>query len=136
MHVRRAVLLMALVLAVVALVEALAPVPRERRAEPQAPPVPPPRAGATTRTIELRYPLRAALPRTRVTAGAHVVIEVATAAAGEASVGGLGLVQAAEPNSPARFDVLADRPGSYRVDFAPAAGRAAAVGRLVVAPAG
>jgi hypothetical protein len=135
MHLRRAVLLMAMVLAVVALAEALVPVPRERRAERRQPPppAPPPRAAVDVRTITVRYPARGPIRPVRVAAGTHVVLEVATAAAGEASVAGLGLVQPAEPDSPARFDILADRPGTYTVDFDPAAGRGAAVARLVVA---
>jgi hypothetical protein len=127
---------MALVLGVVALVEAVAPVPRERRArdEPAAPPAP--RVTAPPRTLSLRYPAARRMPRLRVATGAQVVVEVATSAPGEATLIGLGLVQNAEPATPARFDVLADRPGSYRVAFDPAAGRPATVGRLVVAGPG
>jgi hypothetical protein len=139
MHLRRAILLMALVLGVVALVEAVAPVPRERRAtgEPTAPAAPPsPRAGARVKTLELRYPAPKTAPRLRVAAGAHVVVEVRTSTAGEASIAGLGIVQPAEPATPARFDVLAERAGTFPVAFQPAAGRPATVGRLVVAGRG
>ena len=64
--------------------------------------------------------------------GAHVLIEVAASAPGEAAVPALGLVQPAEPDTPARFDLLAGRPGSYDVTFDPAAGAPARVGRLEV----
>jgi hypothetical protein len=133
MHLRRALLLMALVLGVVALVEALAPVPRERAAttEPRAPAAPPP-TSAPVRTLTLRYPPPKRVPRLRAATGAHVVLQVATSAAGQATVGGLGLVQAAEPATPASFDLLVARPGTYPVAFDPAAGRRATVGRLVV----
>jgi hypothetical protein len=135
MHLRRAVLLMAMVLAVVALAEALVPVPRERRAERTQPPAATaPPAAVEVRTIAARYPPRGAVRPVRLVAGAHVVLEVSTSAAGEASVAGLGLVQPAEPDAPARFDILADRPGTYSVDFDPAAGRGSAVAKLVVAP--
>ena len=136
MHLRRAVLLMALVLGVVALVEALVPVPRERRAaEPgiRAPlPAPAPRGGAL-RTLRLRYPSPRRVPRLRVAAGAHLVLEVATSTAGLASVARLDLVQAAEPGTPASFDVLIAQPGTYAVAFDPAVGGSAVVGRLAVA---
>jgi hypothetical protein len=136
MHLRRAVLLMALVLGVVALVEALVPVPRERRAtgEPATPRAP--RPSAPLRTLAVRYPAPKRVPRLRAAPGAHVVVEVSTSVAGEASIGGLGLVQPAEPATPARFDVLVGRPGTYAVAFEPAAGRPATVARLVVAGRG
>jgi hypothetical protein len=135
MHLRRALLLMALVLGVVALVEALVPVPRERAVSraPRAPAAP--RTAQPARTLTLRYPAPKRPPRLRATAGAHVVLEVATSAAGEARIGALGLVEPAEPATPARFDLLA-RAGNYRVAFEPAAGRPATVGRLVVASPG
>ena len=136
MHLRRAVLLMAMVLAVVALAEAIVPVPRERRAERQPRAAPAPRPGAEARTVTLRYPPRGRTRRVRAAADAHVVVEVATSAPGDARIAGLGLVQAAEPSSPARFDILADRPGAYRVDFAPAAGRLTQVATLVVGQPG
>jgi hypothetical protein len=136
MHLRRAVLLMALVLGVVALVEALVPVPRERRATGEARPPAPPRTAAPVRTLTLRYPSPRRVPRLRVATGAHVVLEVATSVAGQASVDGLGLVQPAEPATPARFDVLAARPGNFGITFDTAAGRSARVGRLVVADPG
>ena len=125
---------MAMVLAVVALAEALVPVPRQRRPETQPRVASAPPVGADARTIAVRYPPRGGIRPVRLAAGAHVVLEVSTSAAGEASVAGLGLVQPAEPDVPARFDILVDRPGSYRVDFEPAAGRGAAVAKLVVAP--
>jgi hypothetical protein len=46
---------------------------------------------------------------------------------------GLGLVAAAEPLTPARFDVLGRRPGRHRVRFTAAGGdEAATVGTLAV----
>jgi hypothetical protein len=136
MHLRRAALLMALVLGVAALVEALAPAPRDRGRGAGPPAAPQPRAGAPARTLQVRYPSPRRVPRFRVPAGAHVVVEVDTSVAGEASVPGLGLVQTAEPDTPARFDVLLSQVGAFGISFDPAAGGAATVGRLVVASRG
>jgi hypothetical protein len=129
-------LLMALVLSVVAIVGALAPVPRERAASdrPIAPPAP--RSAAPVRMLELRYPRGAKAKPVRLTTGTHVVIEVATSTPGQAVLSGLGLVQPADPDTPAHFDILATSPGSYDIGFDPAAGGAARVGRLVVTAPG
>jgi hypothetical protein len=133
MHLRRAVLLMALVLGVVALVEALVPLPRDRGRPAQPRAAPAPVAAPPVRTIRLRYPPTGRLASVRVATGAHVVIEVDTSTAGQASLAGLGLVQEADSATPGRFDLLATRPGAYDVTFEPAArGGAARLGRLVV----
>jgi hypothetical protein len=135
MHLRRALLLMALVVFLVAAVGALVPRPRETGGGGAALP-PAPVAGAPLRTVELSYPHRGEPRRLRVVTGSHVVVEVGTTQSGEATVPGLGLVQPAEISTPARFDVLVDRPGTYDVTFDPAAGEPAVVGRLVVATPG
>jgi hypothetical protein len=133
MHLRRALLLMALILGVVALVEALVPVPRQRGATQPPAPAAPPSEPAPTRTLQVRYPPRAPVPRLRVGTGSHVVLQVSTSTPGEASIPTLGLVQAAEPATPAPFDLLAARPGTYEISFDPASdGRTAPVGQLVV----
>jgi hypothetical protein len=136
MHLRRAMLLMALILGAVAVVEAVAPVPRQRTPTERPPVAAPPAGVAPVRTLELRYPSAKRVPRIRVAKGAHVVLEVASSQPGEASVAKLGLVQPAEPATPARFDLLAVSPGTYQVAFAPSAGGSARVGSLVVAGPG
>jgi hypothetical protein len=136
MHLRRAVLLMGLILAVVAIVGALVPVPRERTADTPSPP--PPRAAgpAPVKTLSVRYPPPREAPRLRVDEGAHVVLQVAASEPGQATVEALGLVGSAEPETPARFDLLASRPGSYEVAFAPAdGGTTRPLGTLTVAGA-
>ena len=131
MHLRRALLLLALVLFVVAAVSALVPVPRQRTlggGAAAAPPTP----HAPARTLALRY-LSPSTPKdVRAAVGAHVMLEISTAVAGQAGVPGLGLTQAAEPNTPAKFDLLASRPGTFAVRFDPAAGGSTLIGRLVV----
>lgn len=136
MHLRRAALLMALVLGVVALVEAVVPVPRQRGRGALPLRLATGRPGPPPRTVTFRYPAPRRLPRVRVAGGAHVVVQVVTATAGQASVGGLGLDQPAEPDTPARFDVLATQPGTYGVAFDPASGGGTTLGRIVVAAPG
>lgn len=136
MHMRRALLLMALVVFVVAAVGALVPGPSERSAGESPDLAPAPVAGAPARTLELRYPAREEARRLRIATGTHVVIEVATTQPGEARIARLGQVQAAEPATPARFDLLAEQPGDYEVWFDPAIGDPGVVGRLVVATPG
>jgi hypothetical protein len=134
MHLRRAVLLMGLILVTVAIVGALVPVPRERSARQAPTPSPSPSEAAPVRTLSLRYPPPERAPRLRVDAGAHVVLQVAASEPGEAIVDALGLVGAAEPETPARFDLLASRPGRFTVAFRPAeGGTARTVGTLTVA---
>jgi hypothetical protein len=138
MHLRRAVLLMALIFMVIAIVGALVPVPRERvaRVAPRPAPLPHPAPGAPVRTLSLRFPAPSAPPRLRVEGDSHVVLQVATSEPGQATVDPLGLIAPAEPDTPARFDLLATRPGSYPVEFEPAAGGPArTVGTLTVAVA-
>jgi heme/copper-type cytochrome/quinol oxidase subunit 2 len=132
MHLRRALLLLALVLGVVAVVESLVPVPRERAAEEHPPAPTAARGTGPVRTVRMRYPARRRAVPLRVADGAHVVIEVESASAGQASIPGLGLVQAVEPGTPARFDVLATHPGLYGVAFDPIDAPPARVGRVSV----
>ena len=134
MHLRRAVLLMGVILVTVAIVGALVPVPRERTAR-EAPPAAPPVAAerGSVRTLSLRYPPAERPPRLRVDAGPHLVLQVAASEPGEATVRALDLVGAADPDTPARFDLLASRPGRFTVAFEPAAGGTArTVGTLRV----
>jgi hypothetical protein len=134
MHLRRAVLLMAVILVVVAIVGALVPVPRERTRAEAPRPTPGGAAVAPVKTLSLRYPPREGAPRLRVDANSHVVLQVATSVPGQATVRALDLVAPAEPDTPARFDLLATRPGRYPVAFQPAAGGAThTVGTLTVA---
>src|SRR2546421_5224755 len=132
MHLRRALLLMALVLGVVALVEALAPVPRERSATEAPRAVPPPPIANPARDIRFAYPSGKRLETARVPTGAHLLIQVRASAPGQATLPAFGLVQSAEPATPASFDVLATKPGTYQVRFDPVTGLAGLVGRIQV----
>jgi hypothetical protein len=53
--------------------------------------------------------------------------------AGQVRIPDLGMSASAEPLTPARFDLLVERPGRYRLVFTPAADNASeAAGTLVV----
>ena len=127
MHLRRALLLFAVVLALAAAAAALSSGPRE---EPNVPPriEPPPQApGAAVRRRErgtLRLTLRTGgrAVRRRLPAGRHAIVSVSARAPGLVALSGLGLVEPAQPGTPATFDVLVRRPGRLGVTFEPAGG--------------
>lgn len=139
MHLRRALLLFALVLGMAALVTAVTG-PPERDGEPQnTPPVSrdmSPRARPAppqTGVLQVRFDTdrRAATRRLRTGRAALVTVEVDTP--GQVELVGLATTQPADPVTPARFDVLAVKPGRYPVRFTPvAADEARVVGMLQV----
>ena len=142
-HLRRALLLFAIVLGMAALVASLSRPVSERRdrttqqttpapgppvATPQPGPAEP--AGHAPRTVTFQAPERESR---RVRAGAAVTVEVAVNEAGTVDIPDMGMTAPADPVTPARFDVLATRPGRYALLFTPAAGeRAEPAGSLVV----
>jgi hypothetical protein len=139
MHLRRALLLMAVVLLAAAAVQLLVPIPRTRDrplAQPERNRPGTTRAAAPTRTVDLRYPAAKPVPAPTVPRGAHVLVRVSARATGQVSLTGFGLVQAVEPGTPAVFDVLAMRPGHYDVAFEPVVGRSVRIGRLTVSESG
>jgi hypothetical protein len=147
-HVRRALLLFAIVLGLAALAASLS---RSREEDPLRP-----REQATTSTSEEKAAPRAA-PRedstdvaestetvemnaaedetSRLEAGRSASVEVAVAEPGQVTIPQLGLTAAADPLTPARFDVLVTSPGRYAIDFTPSAGdETRSAGTLVVTP--
>lgn len=142
MHLRRALLLFAIVLGFAAVAASLAPPPTEETAtdsttaQPLPPPPPPdapPVAGAPE---ELRFVTGGERPERRtIEAGERAVVTVAVDDRGQVAIAGLGLVQAAEPGTPARFDVLASRAGRYEVTFRPVEGEPVRIGIIEVDPA-
>jgi hypothetical protein len=133
-HLRRAILLFALVLGVTALVASVSP---SRDSGTPAPPaaVAPPPSGGPPRTLafDSRPGSRPALRTAR--AGEHVVLSVASTAGGLVTIPRLGRAQSASPATPALFDLLAPPGGRYDVMFA-ASGLDAPrrVGTLVTLP--
>ena len=138
MELRRALLLFAIVLGLAAIATSVSR-PRERRAAPPEPA--PATAVATPRSgpaepLELRFDRASRRTTRRLEVGRPATVIVAVDEPGQVTIGGLGLTAAAEPLTPARFDVLASDEGRYPVRFTPATGsEGELVGRLDVRPA-
>jgi hypothetical protein len=150
-HLRRALLLFAIVLGMAALVASLSRPVAERRdrttqettqettpepgppvATPQPGPAKP--ASGAPETVTFQAPEKESK---RVEAGTAVTVQVAVTEAGTVDIPDLGMTAPADPFTPARFDVLATRPGGYPLLFTPAAGeQAEPAGRLVVTSQG
>lgn len=127
MHLRRALLLFAIVLGLAAIAasvsrqpeESSSPPPRSPAAtEPEAPTVEPrpvTGAGAVT-TIELDAGPR---ERVRVDAGQPITLEVSVAEPGLVEIPMLGLSAFGEPLTPARFELFPSDTGRIEVKFTP-----------------
>lgn len=143
-HLRRALLLFAIVLGMAALVASLSQPIEERRGDttPSEPresgppeaapaPAPAPELPPTVTFDAVKDESR------RVAAGSAATVEVSVDEPGDVAIPDLGLIEPAEPLTPARFDILANSPGRYELTFTPADGDSAEpAGRLVVTSAG
>ena len=132
-HVRRALLLFAIVIGLAALAASLSrsggdePSRQPAQApttapEPESVPEASPREDTTPvaddgDTIELNA---AEDDTRRLEAGRSASIEVAVVEPGQVTIPGLGLTGAADPLTPARFDVLVNSEGRYPIEFVPA----------------
>jgi hypothetical protein len=140
MHLRRALLLFAIVLGLAALAASLSRPSRK--------------SGETAPTTSQELPLLAPGPTAESSARARfseagrrrtrtvpvrraAVVTVEVERPGQVELRGLGLTASAEPSTPARFDVLAGVAGRHEVRFTPASGsRPQTVGVLrIVRPA-
>jgi hypothetical protein len=117
MHLRRALLLFALVLGLTALAAAVSP-----SREKDEPPVPPAAAVAGSppgpvapRTVAFRARSTGRPPLRRARAGEHLVVTVASGDGGLATIPQLGRIETVSPAAPARFDLLAPAAGRYDV---------------------
>src|SRR5437763_16329917 len=110
-HLRRAILLFALVLGLAALAAAVSPA---RQTRPPAPALAPPAPGAGGLPRELVFgPGKRRVQRARE--GEHVVVSVASESGGVATIPRLGRTASVSPTAPAQFDLLAPPPGRYDV---------------------
>jgi hypothetical protein len=125
-HLRRALILFAVVLGVAGLAAAVSQPRRDHGGGTTAPEPPvksllapgPARVGPAR--IAFSEDGRARTRRLRAGRAATVTVQVSQP--GEVEIDGLGLTAAAEPDTPARFDVLAPGPGRHAVRFTPAGG--------------
>jgi hypothetical protein len=118
-HLRRALILFAVVLALAALAASVSEPrrARERESPPVAKGAPPPHAASAPRMIVFTADGPHRTRRLRV--GDHVGVVVRASEPGEVELGGLGLSAPVDPATPARFDVLAERPQKVSVLYTP-----------------
>jgi hypothetical protein len=135
-HLRRALLLFAIVLGLAALATS---VTRPAREEPAKGGPETPETSEASPIAEPPEPaeLRLQGPRGRARAlletGQAGTLVVPVPEPGEVGVPDLGLTSAGTPLTPARFELIGDQPGSYTVYFTPAGtGEAHTLGRLTV----
>jgi hypothetical protein len=131
-HLRRALLLFAIVLGIAALVGAIAAPPDEDA--PNAPDTvaeaPPPTAAerttprASAREVPgqptLRFAAGGRPERRELGRDRSATVTVRVPAAGLVELAGLEATEPAQPETPARFELLGERPGRYPVLFTPA----------------
>jgi hypothetical protein len=130
-HLRRALLLFALVLGLTALAASIAPAPR--RDEDTVRPAPTP-AGPAPAQVSISFHAavaKRAPPARRVDPGAHLTVAVAAARPGQAEIPRLGLTATVTRSAPAQFDLLAPDDGRSDVLFRPTTGQPRRVGTLV-----
>ena len=135
MHIRRALLLFAIVLGMAALVASFSRPPENRTAtEPSKEP-----GQATAAPAPVDNPPRpisfdaTSRDRRRLEQGRAATVEIEVDEPGSVEVPDLGLTASADEHTPARFEVFPTRAGSYEILFRPAAGdRSRRAGTLVV----
>jgi hypothetical protein len=115
-HLRRAILLFALVLGLTALAASVAPTHQESgTVAAPAPPAPP--QASLLRTVTFATEA-GAKPRTEsARTGEHLLVSVASAQGGLVTIPKLGRTASADVSSPAEFDLLAPAAGRYDVLF-------------------
>jgi hypothetical protein len=136
-HLRRALLLFAIVLGLAALVASVSG-PRNDAERSQTAPATTERAPtATSRpstpdTVRIVFPAGRRATR-RLSAGRSAVLLVEARTAGQVEIPGLGLSQPVDPRTPARFDVLPEKKDRYEIRFTSAeSGEVTLAGTLVV----
>jgi hypothetical protein len=138
-HLRRALLLFAIVLGMAALAASLSrpanePVEREPRPDPGPATAAPTPSSAPPAAISFDA---TADESRRIRAGQAATLEVTVDEPGSVEIPGLGLSTNADPLTAARFEVLPAKPGEYEIVFTSSSDRTAEpAGKLVVRSAG
>jgi hypothetical protein len=142
-HLRRALLLFAIVLGLAAVAASVSRTDRTRPApSPPSADTTAQAAGPGTDTTApdpgstvLRFDQAGRREVRKLTVGQAATVVVKVAQAGQIELQTLGGIRPAEPATPASFDVFADRPGAFPVIFHPGAGGPTKrVGTLRVVP--
>jgi len=123
MHLRRALLLFAIVLGLAAIVTTVSQPPRRESPDkpaPDEPGTPTARAPADVSVHAIRFSTTGKPRRVRLGADRPAVVTVRSKQPGQVDIRRLGLTDTAERDTPATFDVLSPRPGRYDVEFTPA----------------
>ena len=137
---RRLAALLVVLLVIGAVAAALAPEPARQPATTATQPTTTTAPRTVARTIDLSLPAGSTSDDVvKARSGDLVRLTVASSAPGVVTIDGLDRREAAEPNSPARFEFFAEKTGTFAVRLAPSAEPAGeagtAVGRLEIAPA-
>jgi hypothetical protein len=138
-HIRRALLLFAIVLGMAALVASFSRPPEdrsssERSEEPGPPTATPAPVDNPPRPILLDASSR---DRRRLEQGRAATVEIAVDEPGSVELPDLGLTATADEHTPARFEVFPTRTGDYPILFRPADGdQSRPAGTLVVTAEG
>lgn len=137
---RRLAALLVVLLVIGAVAAALAPEPARQPAGTATQPTTTTAPRTVARTIDLSLPAGSTSDDVvKARSGDLVRLTVASSAPGVVTIDGLDRREAAEPNSPARFEFFAEKTGTFAVRLAPSAEPAGeagtAVGRLEIAPA-
>ena len=124
MHIRRALLLFAIVLGMAALVASLSRPPEKRTATEQTE-EPGPATAAPAPVDNPPRPISfdaTSRERRRLAEGRAATVEIAVDEPGIVEVPDLGLTASADEHTPARFEVFPTRAGAYAILFKPADG--------------
>jgi hypothetical protein len=136
-HLRRAILLFALVLGLTALAAGVSPSrDAQTTAVPTGPSPAPAGAGARPREVTFDASRAAGRPAVRrASVGDHLLVAVSSREGGLVTIPRLGRTATVTPITPARFDLLAPAAGRYDVLLAASgADEARRVGTLVTSP--
>jgi hypothetical protein len=146
-HLRRALLLFAIVLGLAAIAASVSRPGEERTDAVPAPGLPPPtetdkaptvspgNADAGERLAQVTFGDAAREPTRRVSAGQATTVLVEVDEPGQVEIPDLGLSAPGDPLTPARFEIFRSQSGAHEVLFTPASGdESRAVGTLAIEP--
>jgi hypothetical protein len=134
-HLRRALLLFAIVLGLAAIVAAFSRTDRGGNSHRPSPAVEPQVTAPPTpgQRLDVRFSERSRKLERKVPVRTAVEVLVQAKHSGLAAIGGLDQSSAVEPDTPARFEVFQAKPGRFPVSFTPAGrNRSKRLGTLVI----